>query len=234
MKFDLKLTLAACLHAFLLAPMPGHAAGAQAFEISVAALSLPNESSGLVHWRGGDTATTPLQLSTRYFSERVKLPGNVIQFYQEPVAAGPPANPAPEPLVTLRIPEGQNLIYVVLSSDLDKEQQIRWRGSMFSARDWRTGSMKVFNACPEPVGITAGKKKIQLNQGKSVDFHSREWGGESFPVKIYRLQPELKTIFSSTWRVADGRRELLFIGTADGAVSLRSLMDIGGTPDPKP
>jgi len=235
MKSNINLVLAACVHVLLLPVSPCVAKENPVCEVKVAALTLPDNADGLLHWRTGNTATVPLQLSTRYFSESVKLPGNIIQFYEKPVLAGPAKESLPEPLVTLRIPAGHNLVYIVLSSDLDENQKPRWRGNMLNSADWKTGSMKVFNACPEPVGITAGTKKIQLNQGKSVDFHAGEWGGEVFAVKIFRLQPELKTIFSSSWRVAAGRRELCFIGSANGSISLRSLMDLGVTSaDPAP
>lgn len=226
---NLNPVLKSCLHALLLCVLPCHADDRQACEVSVAALSLPDGSDGLLHWRAGNTPTAPLQLSTRYFSERLKLPGNVIQFYKEPLMAGPAPDPPPEPLVTLKIPAGQNLFYIVLSSDLDGNQQPRWRGSLLNAGDWKMGSMKVFNACSEPVGIAAGKKQIRLLQGKTVDFHASDWGN-SFPVKIVRLEPEMKTIFSSSWRIAAGRRELCFIGNVNGSVSLRSLMDLGLVP----
>ena len=58
----------------------------QACEVSVAALTLPEDSGGLLHWRGADTATSPLQLSTRYFSDHMKVASNVIQFYKDPLA----------------------------------------------------------------------------------------------------------------------------------------------------
>jgi hypothetical protein len=228
MKSNKSIWVAACLSALLFPLRSSHAA--EACEVAVAALTLPDESTGLVHWRTGATATTPLQLSTRYFSERVKLPDNVIQFYEKPVLAGPAQDPPLEPFVSLKIPAGQKLVYIVLSADQDENHTVRWRGNLLNAQEWRAGSLKVFNACSEPVGISAGTKNIRLNQGKSVDFHAAEWGGESFPVKISRLQPEMKTLFSSSWRVVAGRRELLFIGNANGAISLRSLMDLGANP----
>jgi hypothetical protein len=229
MRSNIARALAACLHVLLLSEVPCHADDKQAREVSVAALGLPEGSDGMLHWRAGNTPTTPLQLSTRYFSERLKLPGDTILFYKDPVLAGPVRNPPPEPLVALKIPAGQKLVYIVLSSESDEDQKPRWRGSLLNAGDWKSGSMKVFNASSEPVGIAAGKKQIQLLQGKSVDFHASDWG-DSFPVKIFRLKPEMKTIFSSSWRVAADRRELCFIGNVNGSVTLRSLMDLGVMP----
>ena len=100
-----------------------------------------------------------------------------------------------------------------------------WRGSLFRAQDWKSGSMKLLNACSEPLGIRAGKKQLRVPRGKSVDFHSRNWG-EPFPVKIYRLGPEQRAVFSSTWRVTAGRRELCVIGDVNGAITLRSLLEL--------
>jgi hypothetical protein len=90
--------------------------------------------------------------------------------------------------------------------------------------------MKLFNAYSEPLGIAAGSKRLQLDQGKSVDFLADEWRGEGFPVKIFRMQPELKTIFSSTWRVASGRRELCLVANINNSLSLRSLIDLDASP----
>jgi hypothetical protein len=226
MKSNRKLALAAWLHVLLFLTLPCLAQDKPACEVKVATLAVPDGSDGLLHWRAGNTPTTPLQLSTRYFSEGLKLPGNVIQFYKDPILDETQQDPPPLPLVTLKIPAGQKLVYIVLSSDLDANQQPRWRGNLLNAADWKAGSMKVFNACSESIGITAGKKRIQLLQGKSVDFHASDWRGEAFPVKIFRLKPEMKAIFSSTWRVSAGRRELCFIGGANGSVSLRSLLDL--------
>jgi len=217
--------LAACLHALMFLIVFGQSAKAQGSEVSVAALSLHGDATGLVHWRDGNTPTVPLQLSNRYFSERLKLKSRVIQFFQDPVSAESPQDPPPVPFLTIKIPAGQKLGYIVLSSAQDDNQEIRWRGNMLNAADWKPSSLKLFNAYSEPVGVTAGKKKIPLPRGASFDFSAREWNG-AFPVKIFQLKPELKTIFSSTWRVRDGSRELLFIGGSGGKLSLRSIMEL--------
>ena len=127
----------------------------------------------------------------------------------------------------MKIPAGQKLVYIVLSSEQDEKQQTRWLGNMLGAADWKERSLKLFNASSESLGIIAGKKRIQLPQGKAVDFHAGEWS-QSFPVKIVRLQPELKTVFSSTWRVSEGCRELCFIGNANGrgSIKIRSLLEL--------
>jgi len=127
----------------------------------------------------------------------------------------------------LKIPAGQKLVYIVLSSEQDEKQQTRWLGNTLGAADWKESSLKLFNASSESLGIIAGKKRIQLPQGKAVDFHAGEWS-QSFPVKIVRLQPELKTVFSSTWRVSEGCRELCFIGNANGrgSIKIRSLLEL--------
>lgn len=230
----MKSVLATCLYSLLLLIVPCAGADNQACMVKVAVMTLPGGSDGLLHWRAADGPTTPLQLSTRYFSEGFKSKGDVIQFYQNPVLARPAQEPPPQPLVTLKIPAGQSLVYILLSSEQDENQQTLWRANLLNAADWKESSMKVFNACSETIGITAGNKKIQLLQGKSVDFTAGEWK-DAFPVKIFRLQPELKTIFSSSWRVAAGRRELCFIGGASGSVSVRSLMDLSAKPaDPAP
>jgi hypothetical protein len=225
----MKLALAAGIQTLLFSVLPCLAQDKHVCEVKVATLTVPDGSDGLVHWRSGNTPTEPLQLSTRYFSESLKLESNIIQFFNEPVLAASNQDPPPTPLVTLRIPEGRKLVYIVLTADSDENNRVRWRGSMLDSGNWKAGSMKLFNSCSETLGIAAGSKRIQLLQGKSVDFHVSDWG-ESFPVKIFRLKPELKTVFSSTWRVTAGRRELCFIGSANGSVKIRSLLDLAANP----
>lgn len=229
MKSNLKSILAACLYSLLLLIVPSRGADNRACVVKVAVMTLPAGSDGLLHWRVTDGPTTPLQLSTRYFSDGLKLQGNVIQFYGNPVLSPSAQEPPAQPLVTLKIPAGQNLVYILLSSEQDESGQTRWRGNLLNAADWKESSMKVFNACSETIGITAGDKKILLLQGKSVDFTAGDWR-ETFPVKIFRLKPKEKMIFSSSWRVTAGRRELTFIGGANGSVSVRSLMDLSALP----
>ncbi len=231
MRSEIPRPSAAFLHALLLLLSPCLGAEERSCEVSVAALGLPADSSGLVHWRGRKDATMPLQLSARYFSQRVKLRGGTIQFFDEPVSNDLDQASMPEPLVSMNIPAGAKLAYIVLWPETEADRPARWQGRLLNAKDWKAGSMKVFNACSEPLGIAAGRKRIQLSTGKSVDFHAREWD-EPFPVKIFRLQPELKTVFSSTWRVSDERRELCFIGPTNGSVTLRSLIALGEPPPP--
>lgn len=195
-------------------------------EISVAALSLPGDSTGMVHWRSSNAATEPLQLSVRYFSERIELESNFIEFHAEPFvpAAG---TDAPEPFLRMRIPEGRNSVYLVISGDLDEENNTRWRGNLLDGREWRAGSMKVFNSFDSPLGIVAdGKNPIQLAEGKSVDLHARDFDKAGFSVRIYRMSPERRIIFSSKWRIAEDRRELLFIGNNQGRITLRALLEL--------
>jgi hypothetical protein len=220
----------ACLSALILLVFPCHGQDQQGCKVAMAALSLPEGSDGLLHWREANVATTPLQLSTRYFSAPVKLEGNTIVFYKDPVPAGMAAPDVPKPLLSVKIPEGVKLGYLVLWADTDEQNQPRWQGKLLSASDWKSSSTKVINVCSETIGIAAGEKRIQLAPGKSMDFHAAEWK-ESFPVKFFRLQPELKTIFSSTWRVTDGRREICFIGNVNGAISLRSLLELTAPPN---
>lgn len=156
MKSNTIRALAACLHAIIFLFVSSQSAEGQGTEVSVAALSLDGDATGLVHWRDGDTPTVPLQLSNRYFSERLKLKSRVIQFFQDPVTADMPQDPPPVPLLTLKIPLDQKLGYIVLSSAQDVNQEVRWRGNMLSAADWKESSLKLFNAYSELVGVTAG------------------------------------------------------------------------------
>ena len=49
-------------------------------------------------------------------------------------------------------------------------------------------------------------------------------------MKIFRLKPETKLLFSSKWRVAAARRELCFIGGNGDSVSQRSLLELTAMP----
>lgn len=221
------LAISAALMALLLLANPCRAEGKADCKVAVAALSLPAGSKGLLHWRvAADSATTPLQLSTRYFSKHLKLPGNVIAFYDAPVAAAQSGSPPPEPLLRLTIPAGSKLTYIVLWAEQDANQQVHWRAKVFEAGDWPVGSVKLLNASTEALGISADKKQIRLEGGKNMNLLARDWPA-SFPMKIYRLEPTGKLIFSSTWRIAPGRRELCLVGTVNGSVTLRSLVELG-------
>ena len=229
MKSDLQNILCALVPVLGLLTTAGQARDKAVCEVAVAALTLPDDSSGLLHVRVTEAATSPLQLSTRYFSERLKSTGSVIVFFKDPVAAKPPA-PPPVPLLTLRIPEETRLAYAVLWTETDDKNMPIWKGRVFNARDWDQSSLKVLNATTQSIGIRAGTKEILLEQGKSTTFTSRDWA-KPFPAKIFLLKPEQKNIFSSTWQVTAGIRELCFVFSANNAVSLRSILEIAPTPD---
>jgi hypothetical protein len=218
-----------CLAALAVLLVPCHGQAPQGCEVAIAVLNLPDGSDGLLHWREAGSVTTPLQLSTRYFSAPVKLKGDAILFHKEPVPAGMAPRDAPAPLLAVKVPVGMKRGYLVLWTEPGEDDQTRWQGRLLSATDWKTSSMKVMNVSSETIGIAAGGKRIQLAPGKAMDFHAAEWR-EPFPVKFFRMQPELKTIFSSTWRVTEGRRELCFIGEINGAISLRSLLELNAPP----
>jgi hypothetical protein len=224
MKSDMTKFLLPLLPAIGLLVTPGLAQEKPGCEIAMAALTLPDGSTGLVHVRDSETTTKPLQLSTRYFSERLDLPGNVIQIFKDPLVAKP-SEPQPQPLLTLQIPAETRLAYAVLWSETDDKNSPVWKGRVFNAKGWDRSSLKVLNATTEPLGIRAGTKEIMLNPGKSTDFSSSLWS-KPFPAKIYRLKPEQKNIFSSTWQVNPGSRELCFLFGTNQTVSLRSILEI--------
>ncbi|MFK7910968.1 MAG: hypothetical protein AB8F34_10275 [Akkermansiaceae bacterium] len=213
----------------MLSTSPCRADPAAGCKVAIAALSLPDNFTGEVHWRASaKDGTSPLQLSKRYFSEHLKVPRSVIQFYREAVVADQ-EEPLPEPLLTVKIAAGIDLAYVVLRTESGKDGSEEMKATIIPANLWKPGCLKVFNASPDTVGMIAGKKKIQLPRGKSLDFHANQWQAP-FPVKIYQLQPKSRLLFSSTWRVAAGRRELCFIGMAGKAVKLRSLIEFKKPP----
>jgi hypothetical protein len=227
MKFDIHILIYAVL--LLVTPMLRGQAARGGVELTVAALALPDESTGLVHWSAADPATTPLQLSTRYFSERVKVSGNVVRFYQEPVTPESAGDGPPEPLAVVRIPADTALAYVILWAAESEGGGTEWKAMLMRGEDWKAGSLKVLNGSASTLGIQAGEKRLQLRNGRHLDFMSSDFR-DAFPVKIYRLEPETKLVFSSTWRVAAGRRELCFLTGEGDSISLRSLMDLAAPP----
>lgn len=222
-KSDFSARLLGCASAVLLSCLSCFGQQGKTCEVAVAALSLPDGSEGLLHWRVGDAATVPLQLSTRYFSERLKVPVGRIGFHAEPVPEALPT--PPEPLVSLGIPADARLAFIVLWAETKADGGIRWRGSLLQGTDWKDSSLRLMNATAEDLGIQAGDERVRLAGGKSMDFPARRWE-EAFPVKIFRMQPEMREVFSSTWRVAAGRRELCFIFEKGDALQFRSLLDL--------
>ncbi len=228
----MKSDIPSLLCGVLLLVMPdvhGQAARKGGVEVAVAALALPDESTGLVHWSAADPSTTPLQLSTRYFSERVKVSGNVIRFYQNPVTPEDSGDVPQEPLAAVRIPANTALAYVILWSAETDDGGSEWKAMLMRGEDWKTGSLKLLNGSAGTLGIVAGEKRMQLRNGRHLDFMASDYG-DAFPVKIYRIEPETRLVFSSTWRVAAGRRELCFLSGGGDSVSLRSLMDLAAPP----
>ena len=209
----------------ILVPVPTASAESK---LAVAALSLPPGSDGLLHWRSGAPETAEIQLSTRYFSEPMKMAGPVVQFFGDPVTAD--TDPVPEPLLSVSLPEAPGTVYLVLWSAPGEDGKAQWQSRLFRAADWKMDSLKVLNGCSENLGMVAGNKKLPLARGKSFDFHLKDWK-DSFPVKIYRESKLERPVHSSTWRVGQGRRELCFLFDRGSAVAVRSLIDI---PAPQP
>ena len=192
----------------------------------MAVLSLPAGADGLLHLRTGAETSQPLQLSLRYFSDRIQLPGHVFQLFKDPVLGKSPTdNPPPPPLLTLIIPEDAKLAYVVLWAEKTSNQQLVWRATTFNANDWPRNCLKLLNACPNPLAITAGdRRQTLLPKAKSMNFPAKDWDA-SFPVKIHQLQPKPKLVFSSTWRVSTGQRELSVLFNSGQGIALRAVME---------
>ena len=76
--------MTASFFALLLSAVPGLGEEKGGCEVAVAAFELPPGSNGLLPWRDGDGATTPIQLSKRYFSEPVKFKTRAIRFHRDP------------------------------------------------------------------------------------------------------------------------------------------------------
>jgi hypothetical protein len=225
--------LSTCLVALFLlaAPASSQADEGPFCKISLAALSLPAGSDGLLHWIGKEPESEPLQLSTRYFSNRFEPKSGLLRLYASPTVIEE-GEPIPPPLLTIKVPSGNGLVYAVLWGEKNADGNTTWHSRTFTARDWKRGTLKLINASRETLGLMVGEKKIKLPGGKSYDFTAREWP-KPFPAKIYLTEPEMRRVFSSTWRVTAASRELCFVAKVRGAVSLRSLIDLGQPPEPR-
>ena len=211
----------------LLLTLSGPALGASSHRVSVAALSVPDGSDGKLHWRAAaDQDTQEIQLSTRYFSSPVKMKGAVVQFFDQPVSA---KAEDPVPLVSARLPSEAGTVYLVLWSGQGEDGKPKWRARSFAAADWSMHSLKVLNGSTEALGIVADERRIPLPRGKAADFHARTWK-EPFEVKIYRQSSRKRPVFSSKWRVGQGRRELCFLYDKGKKISIRSLIDLAEPP----
>ena len=230
MKSDIRSLLPACLCLVMAMASPA-SAQKTGCEVAVAALTLPDGSDGMLHWIAADASTTPLQLSTRYFSDRVKVLGEAIHFYGEPQRLDPAAAKPPKPLVSVKLPPDLKLAYIVLWTAGSDDGGSEWKATLFNGMEWKEGSLKVLNASGGTLGIIAGEKRLQVSSGKSVDFLARDFK-DSFPVKIYLREPEPKLVFSSTWRITPGHRELCFLSGAGNSISPRSLIDLAAMPLP--
>jgi hypothetical protein len=194
--------------------------GAQA---AIGALTLPADADGLVHLRTGEGATVPLQLSLRNFSTPLKLPTGRFQLFGSPVAnkTTPPA-----PLLTVALPEGVNTAFVMVWATNDLQGKSVWQSKVIDAATWPADTLKLINASVAPLGIAAADKRLRLTTVGAIDFPADKWK-DPFPVEIFRLAPVTKSVFSSTWRVSAGQRELcVILGEGDG-ILIRSLIAQG-------
>jgi len=210
------------LLALMLLSAAGLGLHAQNTEVSFAAFTLPEQSTGLLHWRSSAGNTKPIQLSTRYFSEPQKMESNMIEFYQNALLVSESIE-KPEPLLRITIPQGVQHAYVVIYYD---SKDGKWETNTLDAKDWRTSTMRVYNAFGQTLVIEANKKPLQVKHGQYYDFKADDSTEKGFAVKIFQTVPDNEAIFSSKWRVTANRRELLFIGNSDGSIKLRSLMEL--------
>lgn len=201
-------------------------AKSQKINISIAALSLPGSSSGELHWNCGDEyVTEPVQLSKRYFSKPIELKSNIVRFFEEPIVKRLPNAPLPQPLLTITLPPDTKEAFVVILAGGNSEGDESWRYLTLDGNDWDAGTLRVVNASKVELGMLYPGEKLKLQPGKHVDFKQDDWN-EAFPIKIVQLEPVAKLVFSSTWRVSKGRREICFLSrkNGSGSISLHSLL----------
>lgn len=199
-------------------------AKSQKINMSIAALSLPGSSSGVLHWNcGDDYVTQPVQLSRRYFSEPIELKSNIVRFFEEPIVKLLPNAPIPKPLLTVTLSPETKEAFVILLAGENSEGDELWRHVSVDGNDWRSGTLRVVNASKAEVGMLYPGKKLKLLPGRHVDFKEDDWN-EAFPIKIVQFEPVAKLVFSSTWLVSKGRREICFLSNERGSIALRSLL----------
>jgi hypothetical protein len=146
--------------------------------------------------------------------------------FQDPLLGKSTPDKTPPPaLLTLNIPEDAKLAYVVLWAEKASNQQLVWRATTFNANDWPRNCLKLLNACPNSLGIAAGDNhQTLLPKTKSMNFPAKDWEA-SFPVKVYQMEPKPKLVFSSTWRVSTGQRELCVLFKSGDGIALRAVME---------
>jgi hypothetical protein len=208
----------------------GSAEERPASQVAIGALSLPADADGMFHMRTGSGSSKPLQLSLRYFSAPQEVPGGVLQIFKEPVPAVLPT-PPPSPLLTVRIPETSRHAYLVIWSAPDAQGKPVWQSMLLDGADWPDSSMKLLNATGDGLEIDLAGKRVKLPAGKSTNLRAADHP-ESFPVGIHRLASPPEPIFSSTWRISAGQRELCVLFPRDRSISLRSLMAVDAPPPP--
>jgi hypothetical protein len=192
--------------------------------LSVAALSLPDSSSGELHWNSGkEYVTEPMQLSKRYFSKPIELKANVVRFFDAPIEKLPPNAPPPTPLFTITIPPDIKEAYAIVLGSSGAGTNQSWRYTIVDGKDWEKGTLRVLNASNSEVGMIYPGEKLKLQPGKHIEFKDSDWE-DPFPVKIVQFEPVAKLVFSSTWRVSKGRREICFLSKKGDSIALRSLL----------
>ena len=95
---------------------------------------------------------------------------------------------------------------------------------MFDGADWPRDCLKLVNATPGDLGIIAAAKKSRLQPGHSVNYSANEWP-VPFPVRIVQLARPEQVMFSSTWRVSAGQRELCVLLGSGDTLEVRTLID---------
>lgn len=203
------------------------------------ALSLSPGSEGGFHLRTGESTSTPVQMSTRYFCEPVTAAVTSIELYAQPLGKELKGAPPAAPLLRLPLDTSSTgSFHVVIWNDTSQGKE-RLAGKVFAAEKWPAGRMLLLNASAVPIAIEAGTVRQVLKAGASFAFPASE-AGQSLPVKMY-LQDgappgKAKLVFSSAWRIEGDRRELCVIypNPASRSVSVRSLMERASLPKPTP
>lgn len=192
-------------------------------QVTMAALTLPADADGLVHLQTGEGDTVPLQLSLRNFSTPLKLPTGRFRLFESPVAE---KTTPPAPLLSVTLPKGVKDAFVMVWTLNDSQGKTVWRSKVIDAASWPANTLKLINASATPLGIAAADKRLRLTTDGTIDFPADQWK-DPFPVEIFRLAPVSKSVFSSTWRVSAGQRELCVILGEDDGILIRSLITQG-------
>lgn len=226
----------------LLILLPIHLAPAQAPQavyVSLGGGFLNSGNDGKIKIRTGAESFEDVQLSSRYFSDSVKISGDrSIHIYS------PGDDPSEQsPTTKIKLPSsGKNFLVFLWQKRGSNNKRPVYQARVISKNNWPQGSMLLINATSSKLGLVFGKDKQIIQKNKTTILKGQK-PALSKPAKIMVAQKDnpqkSKLVFSSTWRISPHRRELCVIYQTGAKIKFRSLfervspspaVDLSGTP----